>query len=186
MCTKFVWNYRFFVCQSHRPLFSLSRHYSSLDKHTKPETKNPHLLSTNVEALLRPNPVKPTGTSNRPQQQPPPPLGVVNYRQKGAEKQPPTRDEEKAAAAVKPDIDNMAPMPLFHPSKINMSSTPIKKTQQHKSVKDLVQADPSQASTPIRDNPQKPQQPRREFSFEHDTPIKGHKLKHLSQLGRDG
>ncbi len=75
--------------------------------------------------------------------------------------------------------------PLFHPSKIQMSSTPIKTSSTHQPKqymsKKIIQTDPSQASTPIKEtspsktNLQKPEQLLR--LLEHDTPIKGHKLK---------
>jgi len=71
-----------------------------------------------------------------------------------------------------------------------MSSTPIKKpVVQHRPLasKKMIQADPSQASTPIKaTSPSKakagavaPQKPEHLLLLEHDTPIKGHKLKSL-------
>lgn len=62
--------------------------------------------------------------------------------------QKPTEDENKLAN------------PLFHPSKINMSSTPIKL-----SIK------PINNSIILAD----------ELPFEHDTPIKGHKIKYIQK-----
>lgn len=123
-----------------------------------------------------------SGVSHRQQQNQQP---MVGYRQHKAV------EKEEAISA-----QSQQPTPLFHPSKINMSSTPIKKSQQQqqqKPAKNLVQADPSQASTPIKDpvviattsnlnvNPRSKVE-RTEFLFEHDTPIKGHKLKHMPSL----
>lgn len=125
------------------------------------------------------------GVSHRQQQNQQP---MVSYRQQKAVE----KEEAKSA-------QSQQPTPLFHPSKINMSSTPIKKGQHQqqqqlqKPAKNLVQADPSQASTPIKDpvviattsnlnvHPRSKAE-RTEFLFEHDTPIKGHKLKHMPSL----
>ena len=64
---------------------------------------------------------------------------------------------------------------LFHPSKIQMSSTPIK-------PKKAKNSDPSQASTPIKTNKHiiRTITSHDHLLLEHDTPIKGHKLKNLA------
>ncbi len=66
---------------------------------------------------------------------------------------------------VKP---NMAPqtnnVPLFHPSKINMSSTPIKHTSNSKEPNSGVNKVEATSTNGL---------------FENDTPIKGHKIKHM-------
>ena len=73
---------------------------------------------------------------------------------------------------------------LFHPSKINMSSTPIKTNTK----KRVVIPTEDMSSTPIKHTSQTHlnlntnKQVADELLFEHDTPIKGHKIKQMNEV----
>lgn len=86
--------------------------------------------------------------------------------------------EKKHVPEVNKGGDKARIPALFHPSKIQMASTPIKKSVSRVKV---LQADPSQSSTPIKSAPSRGLQLKADDLFDHDTPIKGHKLKLLPE-----